>query len=304
MRGIHKTGNGRRLDQLLADENLSRSQAARLIREGQARVNGKVVIKPSYIALIGENVEILYPEPQNSRLEAENIPISILYEDEALAVVCKPAGLVVHPAAGNPSGTLVNALLFRLTSLSGIGGEKRPGIVHRLDKDTSGLMLVAKNDRAHAALSAALANRSITKHYLACVEGQLSGIRGEMDGPIARSRKDRKKMAVLPEGRPALTRWKLVRQDPGSALVLIHLITGRTHQIRVHFSQAHHPVLGDVIYGGSKSNKPPRLLLHAWSLTFEHPLMGELMRFTAPPDEIFHAPDEAALMSLMDDASF
>jgi 23S rRNA pseudouridine1911/1915/1917 synthase len=164
MRGIHKTGNGRRLDQLLADENLSRSQAARLIREGQARVNGKVVIKPSYIALIGENVEILYPEPQNSRLEAENIPISILYEDEALAVVCKPAGLVVHPAAGNPSGTLVNALLFRLTSLSGIGGEKRPGIVHRLDKDTSGLMLVAKNDRAHAALSAALANRSITKH--------------------------------------------------------------------------------------------------------------------------------------------
>ncbi len=299
MNEVKKTGNGTRLDLLLAGGELSRSQAARLIRDGQVSINGVVVTKPSFVPNIGAQVVLDLPNATETGNEAEDIPISILYEDEVMAVVFKPAGLVVHPAPGNPSGTLVNALLFHLNSLSGIGGEKRPGIVHRLDKDTSGLMLVAKNDRAHLALSNALAGRRITKHYLAVVAGQMKEEKGEMNGSIGRSQKDRKKMAVVPDGREALTRWQLVRQDEQSALVLIQLLTGRTHQIRVHFSHAHHPVLGDPLYGFKGMPKAPRLMLHAWSLAFEHPITGKQMRFTAPPEECFQAPDEADLWGMM-----
>ncbi len=299
MNKINRTGNGTRLDLLLADGDLSRSQAARLIRDGQVSVNGIVVNKPSFIPIIGAEVVLSLHEAADSGNLAEDIPISILYEDEEMAVICKPAGLVVHPAAGNPSGTLVNALLFHLTSLSGIGGEKRPGIVHRLDKDTSGLMLVAKNDRAHLALSSALSERRIIKHYLAVVAGQMKEEKGEMNGTIGRSRKDRKKMAVVPGGREALTRWRLVRQDGQSALVLIHLLTGRTHQIRVHFSHAYHPVLGDPLYGFKGMPKAPRLMLHAWSLAFEHPITGKRMRFTAMPETSFQAPQEADLLRII-----
>ncbi|HPY95509.1 MAG TPA: RluA family pseudouridine synthase, partial [Clostridia bacterium] len=278
MAKLVKIGDGSRLDLLLGGEGLSRSQAARLIREGQATVNGVVVLKPSFIADIGDEVALNLPEAREYAVEAEDIPISLLYEDEALAVVNKPAGLVVHPAAGNEHGTLVNALLHRLDSLSGIGGQKRPGIVHRLDKDTSGLMLVAENDRAHQALSQALAKRQIEKHYLAVAAGRMKEEAGRYDGPIARSPKDRKKMAVVPGGRDALTLWRLVRQDADSALVLIRLITGRTHQIRVHFSAAHHPVLGDPLYGHKNLPPAPRLMLHACAVAFEHPVSGERLR--------------------------
>lgn len=289
-----------RLDVLLAGDSLSRSQAARAIRDGLATVNGVVVTKPSLTVNSGDKVEVSLPEPVDSDAKAENIPISVLYEDEALAVINKPAGLVVHPAAGNLTGTLVNALLYRLDSLSGIGGQKRPGIVHRLDKDTSGLMLVAKNDRAHLALSRALAGREITKHYLAVVAGTLKTAEGRYEGPIGRSLKDRKKMAVVEGGREALTRWRLVRQDAQSALVLIRLVTGRTHQIRVHFSHAHHPVLGDPLYGHKGLPDAPRLMLHAWHLAFAHPTTGEDLQFMAEPEPAFRAPDASALAGLLE----
>ena len=293
------TGDGRtRLDVLLSSPALSRSQAARLIKEGHATVAGQPVTQPAHKPNAGEAVCLSLPKAIDTANRPEDIPLRILYEDEALAVVEKPAGLVVHPAAGNPTGTLVNALLFHLDSLSGIGGEKRPGIVHRLDKDTSGLMLVAKNDQAHLALSQALARRQIDKHYLALVAGQMKEHHGQMDGPIARSLKDRKKMAVVPGGREALTQWQLVSQHEKSALVLVHLVTGRTHQIRVHFSQAHHPVLGDPLYGHKGLPPAPRLMLHAWSLGFSHPVTGERMAFTAPPEACFGPVDEARLMEL------
>ncbi|MDD2561188.1 MAG: RluA family pseudouridine synthase [Eubacteriales bacterium] len=298
MREILAHGDGvTRLDVLLSQDTLSRSQATRLIREGQASVSGRMVNQPSYRAKAGEEARLTIPEETESRNQPENIPLRIIFQDKALAVVDKPAGLVVHPAAGNPSGTLVNALLFHLDQLSGIGGEKRPGIVHRLDKDTSGLMLVAKNDRAHTALSQALARRQIEKHYLAVVAGILKHESGRMDGPIARSPKDRKRMAVAEGGREALTLWQMVRQDDKSALVIIRLVTGRTHQIRVHFSHAHHPVLGDPLYGFKGLPSAPRLMLHAWSLAFTHPFTNTRMVFTAPPEAIFKAPGESGLMA-------
>ncbi|MGI6687861.1 MAG: RluA family pseudouridine synthase [Christensenellales bacterium] len=299
MNELRLTGDGRtRLDVLLSSPSLSRSQAARLIKEGQVTVDGTTVTQPSHKPGAGEPVCLALPEAADTANQPENIPLTILYEDEALAVVVKPAGLVVHPAAGNPSGTLVNALLYHLDSLSGIGGEKRPGIVHRLDKDTSGLMLVAKNDQAHLKLSQALSKRQIEKHYLAVVAGRMKAEHGRMDGPIARNPKDRKRMAVVPGGREALTQWRLVAQNEKSALVLVRLVTGRTHQIRVHFAQAHHPVLGDPLYGHKGLPAAPRLMLHAWSLIFIHPVTGEAMAFRAPPEACFGAPKETELLEM------
>ncbi len=299
MNEIRKLATGERLDTLLSDENLSRSQAARLIKEGQAKVNGIVVAKPSFIPNFDDEVVLTLPEATESGVLAEDIPISLVYEDEALAIINKPAGLVVHPAAGQQSGTLVNALLYHLEDLSGIGGEKRPGIVHRLDKDTSGLLMVAKNDKAHLALSRALAERKIEKYYLAMVAGHMKEEEGRYEGPIGRSPRDRKKMAVVPDGRDALTIWRTVSVTDKSTLVLIRLMTGRTHQIRVHFSKDNHTVLGDVIYGHRGLPPAPRLMLHAWSLGFEHPITGKSMRFFAQPDAIFKAPDEQELKALL-----
>ena len=284
---IRYEGREERLDKLLVSDTLTRSRAAALIHEGQVTVNGLVVDHPSFKPKNGDIVAINIPETEDTANIAEDIPITLLYEDESLAVVIKPCGMVVHPAAGNESGTLVNALLYHLDSLSGIGGEKRPGIVHRLDKDTSGLLIVAKDDQAHAALSRQLSERQMEKHYLALAAGQMKGSEGSIDLAIGRSLKDRKKMAPRPDGRSALTHWTLLEQRSDRALLDVHLVTGRTHQIRVHMAAIGHPVLGDPLYAARGTPKAGRLMLHAWRLKFTHPKTGEELRFEAPPDESF-----------------
>ena len=273
--------DGERLDVCAARVCVSRAQAARLIREGRVTVNGQVQEKARYELRAGDQIAVTLPPVRETRLVAQDIPIELLYEDEYLAVVNKPAGLVVHPGAGNPDGTLVNALMARLSSLSGIGGELRPGIVHRLDKDTSGLILIAKDDETHQALSAQLANREMEKHYRAVVEGRCREDAGRVEAPSGRSARDRKKMAIRPDGRYALTEWKVLRPDFRHGTLLdVHILTGRTHQIRVHMASIGHPVMGDPIYG--HPNNAPRLMLHAYSLCFTHPKTLERMTLTAP----------------------
>ena len=275
--------DGRRPDVLLSEASgLSRSRVAALMEEGRCLSGGKEIRKAGAKLPPGQELVLTVPAPKEAAPQAEEIPLEVLYEDGDLAVVVKPRGMVVHPAAGHPDGTLVNALLFRLASLGGIGGELRPGIVHRLDKETSGLMLVAKNDEAQAELSRMLKDREIEKHYRALAEGVFKETEGEIDAPVDRSKKDRKKMAVDPDGRPALTRWKVLAQGPACALLDVHILTGRTHQIRVHLRSIHHPVCGDEIYGFPKGVKVPCLMLHAYSLSFTHPRTGEKMAFTAP----------------------
>ena len=288
---LEYTADGTRLDVLLSrDGALSRSRAAELIKDGAVTVNGKAENKPSAKPASGAQVCVSVPDPRPAQAQAQDIPLQILYQDAHLAVVVKPCGMVVHPAAGNPDGTLVNALLYHLDQLSGIGGELRPGIVHRLDKDTSGLLLVAKDDETHQALSAQLSARQMEKHYYAVVAGIMKEPSGIIDAPIARSHTDRKKMAVDPSGRPSRTEWMVVRQDADRALLDVHLITGRTHQIRVHMASIHHPVLGDPIYGTKGLPHAPRLMLHAYSLSFTHPTTGERMHFTVMPDACFGVP--------------
>lgn len=277
------SGDGERLDVLLSrDGEMSRSRAAALIREGCVTVRGKTEVKPSAKPDRGAEICLTLPETKPAKAEAQDLPLEILYQDDDLAVVVKPCGMVVHPAAGNDEGTLVNALLYHLDHLSGIGGEMRPGIVHRLDKDTSGLMLVAKNDAAHAALSRQLSERRMEKHYRAMVCGRMKETEGAIEKPIGRSRSDRKKMAVDPAGRWAKTEWKVLREYADRTLLDVHIITGRTHQIRVHMASVGHPVLGDPLYGHRHMPPAPRLMLHACSLSFTHPSTGERMTFTAP----------------------
>lgn len=277
-----------RLDVLCAEASgASRSQTAKWIESGLCTVDGKVQNKTSFKTFQGALLVIDVPEAVESTVEKEDIPLEILYEDEDVAVVVKPCGMVVHPAAGNESGTLVNALLFAMDDLSGIGGVKRPGIVHRLDKDTSGLLMVAKNDAAHISLSDQLRDRTMEKHYLAVVDGVMKDPSGLVDKPIARSKKDRKKMAVDPEGRDAFTEWTLIENLKNAALLDVHIMTGRTHQIRVHMQSLHHPVAGDPIYGVKNGVKVPRLMLHAHTLAFDHPRTGERLHFVAEPPAEF-----------------
>ena len=277
------TGDGDRLDVVLSrDGALSRSRASALIREGCVTVNGKTETKPSLKTEAGDQIALDMPDVKPPKAEAQDIPLEILYQDDDLAVVVKPCGMVVHPAEGNDDGTLVNALLFHLDRLSGIGGEMRPGIVHRLDKDTSGLMLVAKNDAAHAALSQQLSGRLMEKHYRAVVYGKMKEPEGVIEKPIGRSKTDRKKMAVDPDGRWAKTEWRVLEEMSDRTLLDVHIITGRTHQIRVHMASVGHPVLGDTLYGHKRMPHADRLMLHAYSLAFTHPTTGERMRFTAP----------------------
>ena len=276
------TADGRRLDVLLSElSGLTRSRVAALMEEGRVTVDGVTVTKAGLKAKAGQQVVLTIPAPKPAVPEAQDIPLTILYEDADLAVVVKPCGMVVHPAAGNEDGTLVNALLHHLDSLGGIGGELRPGIVHRLDKDTSGLLLVAKNDASQLALSEQLSARTMEKHYRALVDGNIREDAGRIEAAIARSKKDRKKMAVDEEGREAITEWTVLARGRGVTLLDVHILTGRTHQIRVHTKHIGHPVCGDPIYGSPRGAKVPRLMLHAYSLTFTHPRTGERLTFTA-----------------------
>lgn len=277
------TGDGRRIDVLLAEATgLTRSRIAGLMEDGQCTVDGKTERKAGAKAKAGQSVTLTVPAPKPAEPQPEDIPLEILYQDDDLAVVVKPCGMVVHPAAGNEDGTMVNALLYHLDGLGSIGGELRPGIVHRLDKDTSGLLLVAKNDQAQLALSNQLAERSMEKHYRALVEGRMRETRGMIDQPIARSKNDRKKMAVDPDGRPSQTEWTVLAEGNGCTLLDVHILTGRTHQIRVHMKHIGHPVCGDPIYGHPKGVRVPRLMLHAYSLSFTHPATDQRMTFIAP----------------------
>ena len=275
---------GVRLDAFLsADGALTRSQAARLIAEGRVRVNGKPAAKSARLSG-GETVTVDVPQLRETALPPQDIPLDVVYEDDDVIVVNKPTGLVVHPAPGHPDGTLVNALLHHCgDSLSGIGGEKRPGIVHRIDRDTSGLIIAAKNDAAHLALSAQLKDHSLSRTYECLVTGNMKQDSGAVDAPIGRSSADRKKMAVVPTGRRAVTHWEVVARYPGVTHLRCRLETGRTHQIRVHMAYIGHPILGDTVYGAKKP--VPGLTgqcLHAAGLRFIHPRTGEPVELHCP----------------------
>ena len=277
-----------RLDVRLSRETgMTRSRVEALIREGRAQVNSAAEKKPGRKVSETDAVSLDVPPPVAAQAQPEDIPLEILYEDDDLAVVVKPCGMVVHPAAGNEDGTLVNALLFHLKNLSGIGGALRPGIVHRLDKDTSGLLLVAKNDATHAALSDALKARTIHKTYRAVARGTFKEPTGVVEAPIGRSPKDRKKMAIVPDGRYARTEYRVLEPLRGATLVDVNLITGRTHQIRVHFASIGHPLLGDPLYGGKNQPSVGRLMLHARRIEFTHPSTGRTMVFEAPEPHEF-----------------
>lgn len=284
--------SGERLDKEIAKHGISRSQAAKLIERSLVSVNGVSMSKASYKTQIGEEIEFNMPDEKSAAPEAQDIPLEIIYEDEFLAVINKPCGLVVHPAAGHSSGTLVNALMFHMDSLSSLGGKERPGIVHRLDKDTSGVMMIAKDDATHKFLSDELKNRRVVKRYFAVVEGRFKIPEGCIDKPIARSTKDRKKMAVVAGGREAVTEWKVVKEFNNKTLLDINLITGRTHQIRVHMSNIHHPVLGDTLYGSKTSKRMDRLMLHAWFLSFAHPETNKRLAFICKPESSFLVPED------------
>ena len=280
---------GLRLDAFLAQDGaLSRSQAAHLIASGHVRVDGKQAAKSCRLAG-GERVSVDIPEVRDTAVTAQDIPLDVVYEDGDVIVVNKPKGLVVHPAPGHPDGTLVNALLHHCgDSLSGIGGEKRPGIVHRIDRDTSGLIIAAKNDAAHAALSAQLSDHSLSRTYECLVSGNMRQDSGTVDAPIGRSSSDRKKMAVVAGGRRAVTHWEVVARYPGVTHLRCHLETGRTHQIRVHMAHIGHPILGDTVYGAKKP--VPGLTgqcLHATGLRFVHPRTGETVELHCPLPEEF-----------------
>jgi len=284
--------SGTRADVFLSAQfDVTRTAAARLLEEGAATVDGKTVAK-NYKLRAGETVSLELPPIKDVETKAEDIPLTIVYEDEDIAVIDKPKGMVVHPAAGNEEGTLVNALLYHMGDrLSGIGGERRPGIVHRIDKDTSGLLVIAKNDFAHTVLSEGLKTHSIDREYMAVAIGGFKDDAGTVNKPIGRNPKDRKKMAIVADGREAITHYTVAERFNGYTLLAVKLETGRTHQIRVHLSSIGHPLLGDTVYGGKSTLKMhlDGQTLHAYRLTLTHPRTGKTMTFESPLPEYFEA---------------
>lgn len=284
---IDAAAAGLRLDKAVADlTELSRGLANEQIKNGQILVNGEAK-KAKYAVKEGDVISYELPEPEVVEYVAEDLPLEIVYQDEDVAVVNKPQGMVVHPSAGHTSGTLVNALMYHIKDLSGINGVLRPGIVHRIDKDTSGLLMIAKNDQAHLALADELKDKKSLRKYWAIVHGNLPNDRGVIEAPIGRSEKDRKKQAVTAKGKPALTRFQVLERFGDYTLVELQLETGRTHQIRVHMAYIGHPVAGDEVYGPRKTLKGHGQFLHARTLGFTHPRTGEVLEFTAEAPAIF-----------------
>ena len=289
---VNNDAAGSRVDAYLAAnlENVTRSAAQRLLEEGRVTCGGRPLAK-NYRLTGTEIIEVALPDPEPVDVAPQDIPLDVVYEDGDVIVVNKPKGLVVHPAPGHPDGTLVNALLHHCgDSLSGVGGELRPGIVHRIDRDTSGLIIAAKNDFAHQGLAAQLADHTLSRTYECIVVGNLRSDSGTVDAPIGRSPADRKKMAVVPNGRRAVTHWEVIARYPGHTHVRCRLETGRTHQIRVHMAHIGHPILGDTVYGAKKA--VPGLqgqCLHAAALRFIHPRTGEMVEVTCPLPEEFQA---------------
>ena len=279
-----------RLDAYIASKqtDLSRSNIQKLIENGEILVNNSKK-KMSYKVQEGDVVQINVPEAREANIKPENIPIDIVYQDNDIIVVNKPKGLVVHPANGNPDGTLVNAIMaICKDGLSGIGGELRPGIVHRLDKDTSGLLIVAKNDKAHRIMSEQIKNRKVRKIYIALVKGVVAEKEATIDMPIGRSTKDRKKMAVRKDGKEAVTHFKVLKRYQNYTLLEVKIDTGRTHQIRVHMAEIGHPVVGDMVYSSGKNEFGVEgQMLHAKSLDFKHPITGKQMHLEAPLPQYF-----------------
>lgn len=281
--------NGTRIDKYMAErEGLTRVTVQRLLQEGNILVNGKKV-KPSYTIQPNDEITIQIPEVKTTSLQAQEIPLDIIYEDEDIIVVNKAKGMVVHPAVGNPDGTLVNAIMAHCKgNLSGIGGELRPGIVHRLDKDTTGLLVIAKNDKAHLAMSEQIQNRQVKKTYLALVKGIVPENEATIKMPIGRSTKDRKKMAVTRNGKEAITHFKVLERFQNYTYLEIRIETGRTHQIRVHMAEIGHPVVGDMIYSNGKNEFGVEgQMLHAKRLELKHPITGKEMCLEAPLPEYF-----------------
>lgn len=277
-----------RVDKYLTTEldTMSRSKVQNLIADGYVFVNGET-IKANYKLETGDKVEVFVPEPEAVDVEAEDIPLDIIYEDKDIVLINKAQGMVVHPGAGNPNGTLVNALLFHIKDLSGINGEIRPGIVHRLDKDTSGILMVAKNDEAHVNLSEQLQNRTVKRKYWALVHGVLPHEHGTINAPIGRDPKDRQKFTVIKGGKEAISHFRVLERIQKFSLMEVSLETGRTHQIRVHLNYIDHPVAGDKIYGPKKSLEGNGQFLHARMLEFTHPRTGETMSFEAELPALF-----------------
>ena len=287
---VSKEEEGKRLDVFLMEKQpeYTRSRIQNLIKEGRVKVRGKEM-KANYRVKDGDEIVMVIPAPKEITVKPENIPLDIMYEDADIVVINKPVGMVVHPAAGHYSGTLVNALLFHCKDLSGIGGKLRPGIVHRLDKDTSGILVAAKNDTAHLSLSEQLKERAVKREYFALVHGIIKEKYGTIDAPVGRHPRERKKMAVTKgRGRKAVTHFEVLERFPKHTFLKLKLETGRTHQIRVHLSYIGHPVLGDNVYGPRK--KKPGIshqVLHAGILGFTHPRKGDYIEFSAPLPESF-----------------
>ena len=282
---VNEENVGKRIDSFIpmVQEDISRSMVQKLIEQKNIKVNGKET-KHSYKLKLNDEIEIFVPEAKEINLKAQDIPLNVIYEDNDIIVINKPKGMVVHPANGNPDGTLVNAVMNKCKdSLSGIGGEIRPGIVHRLDKDTSGAIIVAKNDKAHIALSEQLKNHEVKKTYLALVRGIIKENEATINMPIARSKKDRKKMDVDKDGKEAITHFKVLgRYKNKYTLLQINLETGRTHQIRVHLSHIGYPIIGDEVYSNGKNEwNVSGQCLHAWKLEFIHPITGKKISLEA-----------------------